>query len=140
MVISREVKNTGELPDAARWLLQNWKGQVLAIEGEMGAGKTTFIQSLCREMGVEDKVSSPTFSLVNEYYSPSYGSLYHFDFYRLEDENEALDMGVEDYLYSGNYCFMEWAEKISNLLPDTYDRLRISVKQGIRIFELNITE
>ena len=140
MIISREVKNIGDLANAARWLLENWKGRVLAIEGEMGAGKTTFIQSLCREMEVEDKVSSPTFSLVNEYYSPKYGALYHFDFYRLNDEDEALDMGVEDYLSSGNYCFMEWAGKISNLLPDRYDRLLISVKQGIRTFELNITE
>ncbi len=140
MIIRREIRELVQLPDTARWLLQHWEGKVLAIEGSMGAGKTTFIQALCAEMGVRDKVSSPTFSLVNEYFSSKYGSVYHFDFYRLQHDEEALDMGLDDYLDSGNYCFMEWPEKISNILPQAYDRLSIRVKDGIRIFELNITE
>ncbi|MEQ9261659.1 MAG: tRNA (adenosine(37)-N6)-threonylcarbamoyltransferase complex ATPase subunit type 1 TsaE [Owenweeksia sp.] len=140
MIIRREIRELVQLPATARWLLQHWEGKVLAIEGSMGAGKTTFIQALCAEMGVRDKVSSPTFSLVNEYFSSKYGSVYHFDFYRLQRDEEALDMGLDDYLDSGNYCFMEWPEKISNILPRVYDRLSIHVKDGIRIFELNITE
>ncbi|MGB0176412.1 MAG: tRNA (adenosine(37)-N6)-threonylcarbamoyltransferase complex ATPase subunit type 1 TsaE [Owenweeksia sp.] len=140
MNFSKEVQSLEQLPATASWLLQHWDGRVLAIEGPMGAGKTTFIKALCAKMGIMDKVSSPTFSLVNEYFSSDHGSVYHFDFYRLEHEEEALDMGLDDYLSSGNYCFMEWPEKISGLLPESYDRLCISVKDGIRIFELNITE
>jgi tRNA threonylcarbamoyladenosine biosynthesis protein TsaE len=82
----------------------------------MGAGKTTFIKALCLQLGVTDTVSSPTFSIVNEYESPG-GSVYHFDFYRLKDQSEAFDLGYEDYLYSGQYCLIEWPEKIPDLIP-----------------------
>ena len=82
----------------------------------MGAGKTTFINALCAELGVMDNTSSPTFSLVNEYQGAQ-ETIYHFDFYRLKDEEEALDMGYEEYFYSDAYCFVEWPEKIPNLLP-----------------------
>lgn len=92
----------------------------------MGAGKTTLIKNLCAELGVVDAVTSPTFSIVNEY-AGSNGPIYHFDFYRLKDQNEALDMGYEEYFYSDNYCFIEWPEKIGGLIPQQYTGVRIQV-------------
>jgi tRNA threonylcarbamoyladenosine biosynthesis protein TsaE len=83
----------------------------------MGAGKTTLIKELCKQLQVTDQAASPTFSIVNEYHSPQ-GNVYHFDFYRLKEEQEALDLGYEEYFFSGNYCFIEWPEKIPNLLPE----------------------
>jgi tRNA threonylcarbamoyladenosine biosynthesis protein TsaE len=94
--------------------------------GDMGAGKTTFIQSLCAALGVHGPVTSPTFSIANEY-SAAKGKLYHFDFYRLKKQEEALDMGYEEYFYSGSYCFIEWPEKIPDLLPKHYIRVDIRV-------------
>jgi tRNA threonylcarbamoyladenosine biosynthesis protein TsaE len=91
--------------------------KVIAFSGEMGAGKTTFIKALCAELGIGDIASSPTYSLVNEYHSASGEKVYHFDFYRLNNETEALDMGCDEYFYSGSYCFIEWPEKIASLLP-----------------------
>lgn len=94
--------------------------RVFAFDGQMGAGKTTFIKSLCEAMGTEDIVNSPTFAIVNVYdvEQPYKGEVYHFDCYRLKDIREAMDFGAEEYLYSGNYCFIEWPEKIEPLLPD----------------------
>lgn len=92
----------------------------------MGAGKTTLIKILCAKLGVEDSVTSPTFSIVNEY-AGNEGPVYHFDFYRLKSQNEALDMGYEEYFYSGNYCFIEWPEKIAGLIPEQYTGVRIHV-------------
>lgn len=94
--------------------------RVYAFDGQMGAGKTTFIKKLCEEMGTTDVVNSPTFAIVNVYdvERPYRGEVYHFDCYRLKDQLEALDFGAEEYLYSGNYCFIEWPEKIEALLPD----------------------
>ena len=92
--------------------------------GQMGAGKTTLINALCRELGVTENTSSPTFAIVNEYRSPK-GNIFHFDFYRLKNQTEALDIGFEEYLDSGKYCFIEWPEKILDLLPE--HRLRISI-------------
>ena len=127
-----------DLPQVAKWLLEKIGDNILiSIEGEMGVGKTTFIKVLCEYMQVEDEVSSPTYSLVNEYFSPRYGTIYHFDFYRLEDEDEALDMGIEDYLYSGGYCLMEWPEKIRKLIPDECNQLKIEVEDNARVFKLN---
>ena len=92
---------------------------IFAFEGNMGAGKTTFIKAICEELGVEDVINSPTFSIINEYRSGTTGELiYHFDFYRINKINEAYDMGTEDYLYSGALCFIEWPEKISEILPE----------------------
>jgi tRNA threonylcarbamoyladenosine biosynthesis protein TsaE len=90
--------------------------KIFAFDGEMGAGKTTFIKAICKHLGITDLVSSPTFSLVNEYETPS-GLLYHFDFYRIKDITEAYDIGYEDYFYSGSLCLIEWPEKIEELLP-----------------------
>jgi tRNA threonylcarbamoyladenosine biosynthesis protein TsaE len=91
--------------------------RVFAFYGELGSGKTTFIKALCRELGVTDLVSSPSFALIHEYQSDRYGKLYHFDFYRMEKLEEAYDIGYEDYFYSGNFCFIEWADKAESLLP-----------------------
>ena len=94
--------------------------RVFAFDGQMGAGKTTFIKSLCEAMGTMDIVNSPTFAIVNVYdvEQPYKGEVYHFDCYRLKDIREAMDFGAEEYLYSGNYCFIEWPEMIETLLPE----------------------
>ena len=101
--------------------------RVFAFEGQMGAGKTTFIKRLCEEMGTTDVVNSPTFAIVNVYdvEHPYRGEVYHFDCYRLKDIREAMDFGAEEYLYSGNYCFIEWPEIIEPLLPEDTVRVRI---------------
>jgi len=91
--------------------------RVFAFHGEMGAGKTTFIAEVCRRLGVDDDSGSPTFSILNEYRAADGSPVYHFDFYRLDSPQEALDMGAEDYLYSGNLCFIEWPDRIGSLLP-----------------------
>lgn len=102
---------------AARFLKEYGHRKVFAFDAGMGTGKTTFILGLLKAMGIEDPEGSPTYSLVNAYHSPMYGKVYHFDVYRLNSEEEAYDIGVEEMLYDGSYCFIEWPEKIRNLLP-----------------------
>lgn len=120
-----DVPNLEGLPGAAgRLLAAVGNRRVLLFYGEMGAGKTTFISAICRELAVADVPSSPTFAIVNEYGSPG-GPVYHFDFYRIKSEQEAFDLGYEDYFYSGAYCFVEWPEKIASLLPDDAVHVRI---------------
>ena len=110
-----EVKDLGELKEAAQQVVKTFSDdRIFLFYGSMGAGKTTFINEFCLALGVTEHTSSPTFSIVNEYSIPQ-GSIYHFDFYRLKNEMEAFDMGYEEYFYSGDYCFVEWSEKISNL-------------------------
>jgi tRNA threonylcarbamoyladenosine biosynthesis protein TsaE len=92
--------------------------KVWLLHGEMGAGKTTFIKTLCEQLGVIDVMSSPTFAIVNEYVTRDNSRIFHFDFYRIKNEAEAYDIGTEEYFYSGNYCFVEWPEKIPSLIPD----------------------
>lgn len=91
----------------------------MAVSGEMGAGKTTFIQAICRQLGIEVEVNSPTFALVNEYFSPTGDSIYHFDLYRIESPDELFDMGYEEYFYSGSRCLIEWPEKARELIPES---------------------
>ncbi len=91
--------------------------RIFAFKGSMGAGKTTFIKVLCEKLEVINEVVSPTFAIINEYHTERFGPIYHFDFYRINKVEEVMDIGYEDYLYSGNYCLMEWPEKIENLLP-----------------------
>ncbi|UBM61457.1 tRNA (adenosine(37)-N6)-threonylcarbamoyltransferase complex ATPase subunit type 1 TsaE [Candidatus Sulfidibacterium hydrothermale] len=120
------------LPSAAQKILSTFPDQrIFAFYGEMGAGKTTFIQSFCRQLGSNDNVSSPTFALINEYKDRNGNAIFHFDFYRMKRLEEAFDIGLEEYLYSGNYCFMEWPEKITELLPPTYVRVDIEVKDNL---------
>ena len=100
---------------------------IWALYGEMGAGKTTFIKALCEVLEVKDSISSPTFSIINEYQSKKAGTIYHMDLYRLRDELEAMQAGVEDCIYSGSYCFIEWPEKAPGLLPGTYVELKLEI-------------
>lgn len=106
--------------------------RVYAFDGPMGAGKTTFIKQLCDEMGTSDVVNSPTFAIVNVYdiNRPYLGEVYHFDCYRVKDIREAVDFGAEEYLYSGNYCFIEWPDKIEVILPDDTVYVRIKVQSN----------
>lgn len=121
------VSSLSELLPAARDLIQHAGHQpVWLFYGEMGAGKTTLIKALCTCLGVEDSTSSPTFSIVNEYQGRE-GSIYHFDFYRIQSEQEALDLGYEEYFYSGQYCFVEWPERIPSLLPPDAVSVHIEV-------------
>lgn len=121
-----------EIGIAAKELLAQNPAKVILFNGEMGAGKTTFIKALSKELGVMQATASPTFSLVNEYAAQNGGLIYHFDVYRLKNEAEALDMGIDEYLYSGNWCFIEWAEKIPNLIPDEHAVVNLSVLAGGR--------
>ncbi len=101
------------------------KDKVFAFNGKMGAGKTTFIKAICEVLGVEENINSPTFSIVNEYETKSGQLIYHFDCYRINKIQEAKDFGAEEYLYSGNLCFIEWAENIASLLPDSIVNVKI---------------
>ena len=113
---------------AGKFLEVRGDASVIAFSGEMGAGKTTFIQALCRNLGVTAEVNSPTFSLVNQYFTPEGNSIFHFDLYRIEDPAELFDMGYEEYFFSGELCFIEWPEKASHLIPD--DALRVEIVVG----------
>jgi tRNA threonylcarbamoyladenosine biosynthesis protein TsaE len=119
-VIFREVTVNG-LPEVARRIVELMDNCRVAIfQGEMGSGKTTLIKAIGGVLNVQDTMSSPTFSIVNEYRTSGGGVIYHFDLYRIKSEAEARDIGTEEYLYSGKYCFIEWAEKIQSLLPNQY--------------------
>lgn len=109
-----------ELEEVARKVVSSNPNKVILFNGEMGVGKTTFIKALCKELGVHELTSSPTFSLVNEYETDKGELIYHFDVYRLKSENEAYDVGMDEYLYSGAWNFIEWAEKIPSLIPDEH--------------------
>ncbi len=117
-----------ELNHIAKKLINQFPGQrIFAFYGKMGAGKTTFIQSICHILGTSDNVTSPTFALINEYKTDSQNSVFHFDFYRIKNIEEAFDLGYEDYLYSGNYCLIEWPEMIESLLPENIVKVNIEV-------------
>lgn len=125
---SEKVTSEKMLESVARKLLDSFPGQrVFAFYGKMGAGKTTFIQSICKVLDTPDNVTSPTFAIINEYKSETTGAIYHFDFYRIKDIEEAFDLGYEDYFYSGNYCLIEWPEKVESLLPEQYVEVNIEV-------------
>lgn len=130
------VKSEKELPIVASKLLETYPdSRIFGFFGDMGVGKTTFIKVLCQQLGAYDMTSSPTFSIINEYLTDKKESIFHFDFYRINELKEAMEIGFEDYLYSGAYCFIEWAEKIEKLLPDEYVKVIIEIDNHFnRIF------
>jgi tRNA threonylcarbamoyladenosine biosynthesis protein TsaE len=138
-------QNLNEIGEVAKKILKFAnksanEARVWWFEGEMGAGKTTLIKALCHELGVLDTVQSPTFSLVNEYRTQAGKAIYHFDFYRIKSEEEALDLGYEEYFYSGNYCFVEWGIKIEDLFPPSYLKISITPATEGRVIELSLYE
>nr|WP_319271047.1 tRNA (adenosine(37)-N6)-threonylcarbamoyltransferase complex ATPase subunit type 1 TsaE [uncultured Draconibacterium sp.] len=127
---SIKINSLDELNVAAKELISAFNDdRVFAFYGKMGAGKTTFIQSICRALGSDDNVTSPTFALINEYNTAELDSIFHFDFYRIKDIEEAFDLGYEDYIYSGSYCLIEWPEMIEPLLPEKMVEIKIEVQE-----------
>jgi len=125
-----ECEIINDLPAIACRLLEKHNGErIFALRGNMGAGKTTFMQSVVAALGSKNTVSSPTFSIVNEYVLDNGEFVYHFDFYRIKNLKEAIDIGFDEYLYSGNYCFIEWAENVEDLLPEETVNIIISVSE-----------
>ena len=123
-----EVRNMEELDQAALQIKRYAEDlKVWIFEGDLGAGKTTLIKRICDHFNVTDTVNSPSFSIVNEYRDDKGEKYYHLDFYRIKNEEEAMDIGAEEYIFSGNYCFIEWPSKVSSLLPDHY--LSVSISQ-----------
>ncbi|MGB3468522.1 MAG: tRNA (adenosine(37)-N6)-threonylcarbamoyltransferase complex ATPase subunit type 1 TsaE [Cyclobacteriaceae bacterium] len=121
-----------ELIRVSDFLVKHYKDiTVWLFRGEMGAGKTTLIKQVCTDLDVIDIVNSPTFSIVNEYLTENDESIYHFDFYRIENEHEAVDIGTEEYFYSGQLCLVEWAEKIPSLIPPEYIESNINLQDSL---------
>ena len=130
-----------QLPEIAKEVLQFAKYKVVLFYGEMGVGKTTLIKEIVKQLGVLDTVTSPTFSLVNEYHTKNDEKVYHFDFYRIEKEEEAMDMGIEEYFYSNNWCLVEWPNKVENLLPLKSVSISITLNENqLRTIELKNNE
>lgn len=126
-----------ELDKVSQYIVnQSEKQKIICFRGELGAGKTTLIKNICNFLKVKDEVNSPTFSIVNEYETAGNQRLYHFDFYRIEEEEEALDIGVEDYFYSELLCLIEWPSKIENLLPENRIEVNISIVGAKREIEI----
>ncbi|MGQ1928960.1 tRNA (adenosine(37)-N6)-threonylcarbamoyltransferase complex ATPase subunit type 1 TsaE [Ornithobacterium rhinotracheale] len=124
-------KTENDLPQIAQAIVAELNKPVVLFRGEMGVGKTTLITAMLQAMQSEDEASSPTYALVNEYQTAK-GTMYHFDFYRINSEEEAYDMGWEEYAYSGDFCFVEWPEKIENLLPENHHTINIENHDGER--------
>ena len=120
-MIHNIIANESQLPEVARQLIEaHPQERVFGFFGEMGTGKTTLIKEICRQLGVEGDMTSPTFAIVNEYWSRVGEPLYHFDFYRIDEPDDATRIGFQDYLYSGSYCFIEWTDKVESLLNGEY--------------------
>lgn len=136
--IKIEVNGLPDLEDAAKKIITFAEDeQMFIFDGEMGAGKTTLIKALAKTLGVTEVVTSPTFSIVNEYEANG-NVIYHFDFYRIKDLQEAYDIGYEEYFYSGNICFIEWPGKIESLLPEHYIKIEINViNENTRILSVS---
>lgn len=137
-MFERKITSVDELPKLAGELLKSFpERSVFLMKGQMGAGKTTLIKEMCRLLGVLDAMSSPTYSIVNEY-TGAIDIIYHFDLYRLKNTEECLDIGFEEYVNSGNYCFIEWPEVAMPLLPDTFVEVNITVKGETRFIEAKL--
>ena len=123
------INNIDEIAIAAQEFIdQMGDNTIFAFYGKMGAGKTTFIKAVCEALGVTDVINSPTFAIVNEYEAGNGDSIFHFDFYRIKKEQEVLDIGYEDYVYSGSLCFMEWPELIEDLLPE--ETVKVTIEEA----------
>ena len=140
MELNFEINNENELDFISKEIIENFKSKVFLFYGEMGVGKTAFIKSICKHLNVLDVVSSPTFSIVNQYVNDQDEFMYHFDFYRTNNKNEIFDIGYEEYLFSDSFCFIEWPERLDNLLPNKYLEIKMKLRDGnriIRIKEIN---
>ena len=137
-MIEISIPSLDKIADAAQeFVAQMGNRRVFAFHCGMGAGKTTFIKAICQHLGVKDAVTSPTFAIVNEYGS-DIGPIYHFDFYRIKNLGEVMDLGFEDYAYSGNLCLMEWPELIEELLPEDTTNVHITeTENGMRIVSID---
>ena len=133
------IEDKSQINQAAKQFVEFMgEDKVFAFYGSMGAGKTTIIKAICKELGVKESVTSPTFAIINEYKDGEGNSIYHFDFYRINKLEEAFDFGYEDYFYSGNLCFIEWPEIVESLLPTNCVKVTIEEKEnGIRVLKLN---
>jgi len=127
-----------ELYAVAKEILKKFDSRIFLLFGDMGVGKTAFVKMFCKQLEVIDIVSSPTFSIVNQYSNLNDEVIYHFDFYRTEKKDEIFDIGYEEYLFSSSYCFIEWPEKIKDLLPNNYVKIDMKVERGNRI--INVQE
>jgi tRNA threonylcarbamoyladenosine biosynthesis protein TsaE len=138
-LVFKEVSLTDLKQVATAFIEQAREEKVWLFHGEMGSGKTTFIKAICNQLGVRDVMSSPTFSIVNEYLTSNNQRIFHFDFYRIKNEAEAFDIGTEEYFYSGNYCFVEWPEKIPSLIPAARAEVFLSSEnQDLRTIALSV--
>ena len=139
MVNTFYAKKTEELSNVAKQILKSTLPyKKFLFFGEMGVGKTTLIKALSLRLGVQDIVSSPTFSIVNEYVTKKKEKIYHFDFYRINDEAEAFDLGYEEYFFSSSFCFVEWPEKVPNLIEDNMVKIFMHIEKEKRVIEVKI--
>jgi tRNA threonylcarbamoyladenosine biosynthesis protein TsaE len=138
-MLNLKAEGLAELDNVAAKILEHYpENRVFAFYGSMGAGKTTLIKSLCKQLRVRDVVVSPTFALINEYRRGQDEPVYHFDFYRINSLTDAFDMGYEEYFYSGAYCFIEWPEKIEQLLPPGFVYISICADNGDNTRTINV--
>lgn len=136
MELNFEISNENELDFISKEIFEKFKSKVFLFYGEMGVGKTAFIKSICKHLNVIDVVSSPTFSIVNQYLNDQDEFMYHFDFYRTNNKNEIFDIGYEEYLFSDSFCFIEWPERLDNLLPDKYLEIKMKLNKGNRVIKI----
>ncbi len=137
--MKKSFDSVAALPQVAQELLETFpEERFFAFFGKMGVGKTTLIKEICQQLGVEDNVCSPTFAIINSYSTAAGEPVYHFDFYRLKNLDEAYDIGYEEYFYSGDWVFTEWTEKIEELLPEHYVRVDIEENNENRILTANV--
>ena len=130
------IRKEEELCAVAKMILEKYNSKIFLFYGEMGVGKTSFIKKFCKELKVSDIVSSPTFSIVNQYSNVNDEIIYHFDFYRTEKKEEVFDIGYEEYLFSSSYCFIEWPEKIEDFLPTNYLKINMKLDDNNRIINI----